>query len=51
MHLNIQDPQPLPEYSLIWKVLSAPHNKQVFFDPLPERQLELCLILMENLNR
>lgn len=51
MNLNIKDPQPLPQGSLIKKVLSAPHNKEVFIDPLPERQFSLCLVMMEDLNK
>ena len=51
MHLNIQDPKPLPDNSLLKKVLSAPRNKEVFIDPLPNRDIQMCLIIMKELTK
>jgi len=36
---------------LLKKVLSAPGNKEVFVDKLPKRDIELCLIVMEDLSK
>jgi hypothetical protein len=47
--INVRDPDPLPADSVMEKVLSAPGNKEIFVDRLPPRNIEVCLIIMENL--
>ena len=43
-------PEQLSNQSLLSQVLSAPGNKEVFLQPLPPREVELCLVVMEGLN-
>ena len=42
-------PESVPRGSLIHRVLSAPGNKEIFLDPLPEKKVELCLVVMDSL--
>ena len=36
--------------SYIYKILSAPGNKEVFLEPLPEKKVQLCIVVMDALN-
>jgi len=31
--------------------LSAPGNREIFLEPLPEKKVELCLVFMESLSK
>lgn len=35
--------------SYIYKILSAPGNKEVFLEPLPEKEVQLCIVFMDAL--
>ena len=48
---NVQTAGDISRQSAMFRVLNTPKNKEVFIQPLPPRNIELCLIVLEELDQ